>query len=226
MYEPFGPEYVRPAQVECPRCSCCSTDLCERGRYSVLRCYGHTSDETQELVRACPCSAETTRHTTSWRAAQVRVTRMARQLPLPPGAEALLRALAAGQVVSNPTEVSQLKLRALAQVLDARPAITDLGRTYLRARDGVWEPATVRVLDIDVSTRTVLVECGAWKPGVAVTVLLDQILSESGVAVGSVPGWLSADANVQAEDADQMVMVGVRQAKPLVPNWMRIGGDE
>jgi hypothetical protein len=214
--EPFGPEYLRPTQKDCPRCSCCTEALCERGRNSPLECRGHTPAELQETVTGCPCSAETTRHTAAWRAAQVRVTRMAREKPLPPEVEGLLRALAGGQVVDDPDGLfAQARAYGLAQSIALRPVLTPLGRTYLAAKDDVRSTTAVRVRDVDTATRTARVNVASWRPTEPVTVLLDQIVSDSGVDAGSLPGrWLEAEANSQAEDADRLVLTGFRVAGP------------
>ncbi|GGZ23867.1 hypothetical protein GCM10010387_16390 [Streptomyces inusitatus] len=226
MDEPFGPEYIRPAQKDCPRCSCCTEALCQRGRDSVMRCVGHTGDEARETVSGCPCSAETTRHTAAWRAAQVRVTRMARELPLAPEAEALLREMAKGAHAEDPAGMfPELELRGLGQLVHARPAITPLGHTYLRGRDDIREATAVRVIDIDTKARLARVEVVAWLPGVPVTVLMDQIASESGLDVDSLPGrWLDVEANCGAED-DELVLTAFRASAPLPEDWMSGEGD-
>lgn len=230
MNEPFGPEYVRPAQRECPRCHCCSVDLCERGRNSVLQCQGHTSPEAREVVTGCPCSAETTKHTAAWRAAQVRVTRMARELPLAPEAETMLRELAGGKVApaADAEAFKQLKLRKLAADVHGMPAITGLGHTYLAGRDDVRAPVPVRVLDVDKATRTARVEVAAWRQGEPVTVLMDQVVSDSGLDVDSLPGrWLEADANCDATvmDPDRLVLTGFRASAPVPSGLVADGGE-
>ncbi|MEU2487126.1 hypothetical protein ABZ593_21265 [Streptomyces sp. NPDC012617] len=228
MDETFGPEYVRPAQSDCSRCGCCTAALCERGRTSLLRCQGHVDDGHRETVYGCPCSAETTKHTASWRMAQVRVTRMARELPLVGEADALLRALAAGRAAED-TEGAfpQLKLRGLGQIVNGLPAITPLGRTYLAAKDDVRAATAVRVVDVDAKARTVRVEVAAWRPDEPVTVLMDQITTDSGLDVDSLPGrWLTADANCHAADADRLVLTGFRNSAPLPAGWMGVDGGD
>jgi hypothetical protein len=183
-----------------------------------LRCQGHTSDETRQTVIGCPCSAESTRHTAAWRAAQVRVTRMVKELPVSPEALELLRALTGGQVPHEPGEVyGQLKLRGLAQLVHGMPAITPLGRTYLATLDDVRGPAAVRVIEVDTETRTARVEVPAWRVGEPVTVLVDQVANDCGLAMAELPGqWLEAEANTEAEDADRLVLTGFR-LNPLPP---------
>jgi hypothetical protein len=228
MVETFGPEYLRPAQKDCARCGCCSADLCAKGRNSLLRCQGHTSAETRGTVADCPCSAESTRHTAAWRAAQVRVTRMAKELPVTATAEALLRSLTGRQVPHEPGEAfPELKLRGLVQLVHGMPAITPLGRTYLAARDDDRAPAAVRVVDVDKQARTARVEVPDWRPGETVIVLVDQIVSDCGLSIDALAGQsLEADANVQAEDADLLVLTGFRPAAPQPPRWVPAGGEQ
>ncbi|MFD3608973.1 hypothetical protein ACFWXA_13030 [Streptomyces atroolivaceus] len=226
MDEPFGPEYVRPAQPDCPRCGCCTAVLCEKGRSSLLRCQGHVDDKHRETVYGCPCSAETTKHTASWRMAQVRVTRMARELPILPEAEAMLRALAAGSTTADEEGVfPQLKLRGLGQLVHGLPGITPLGHTYLAAREDVRAATAVRVVDVDKKARTARVEVAAWRPDEPVTVLLDQIISDSGLDVDSLPDrWLTAEANCHAEHADRLVLTGFQPSGALPQGWMPVSG--
>lgn len=216
MTETFGPEYVRPVQKDCPRCACCTAVLCERGRNSLHRCYGLTPEEHRATVDGCPCSAEWTRHTASWRIAQVRATRLARELPLTEDVEALLRAMAAGAQVQDPAELfPQLKLRGLGQLVHGMPAITPLGHTYLAGRDDVRSVTGVRVVDVDEKARTVRVEVPAWRPDELVTVLLDQVLSDTGFPVDEVAGrWFEAEANYEAPTPDRLVLTYFRAVVP------------
>ncbi|MFD4315069.1 hypothetical protein [Streptomyces sp. NPDC058548] len=229
MDEQFGPEYLRPAQPDCPRCDCCTAVLCEKGRNSVLRCGGHVSDGLRDTVRGCPCSAETTKRTAAWRVAQVRVTRLARELPLGLEAEGLLRLLVdgkTGEAAEKPDElVTELKLRGLAQVVHGMPAITALGHTYLHARADVRGWTAVQITDIDKQARTATVAVPSWRPDEQVTVLLDQVLSDSQVDIDSLHGrWLVAEANSLAEDADRLVLTQFRVSPPMPP--IRTGGTE
>lgn len=219
MDESFGPEYLRPAQADCPRCGCCTAALCEKGRTSFLGCRGHVDEGHRETVTGCPCSAETTRDTAAWRMAQVRVTRLAAELPLTAEAEALLRGLATGRVGADWGELlPQLRVRGLVQLVHGMPAITQLGYTYLAARDDVREVTAVRVVEVDRKRRTARVAVPAWRPDELVTVLLDQVLSDSGLDLGSLPGReLAASANCAAESADRLVLTGFRDTAPAAP---------
>ncbi|MFE0766126.1 hypothetical protein [Streptomyces smyrnaeus] len=226
MTDSFGPEYVRPPQKDCPNCHCCTVDLCERGRNSVLECVGFTPQEHKETVYGCPCSAATTRHTASWRVAQVRVTRLAREMPVDEAAEKLLRALAdGGEAQDDGTLAPQLKVRGLVQVIDLEPAITELGRTYLAARDDVRATAAVQVLDVDKKARTARVEVAAWRPGEPVTVLMDQVTNDSGLEADQLPGrWMQAEANCHVEDPDRLVLTYFRDVPRLPQEWTA-GGE-
>ncbi|MFI1954837.1 hypothetical protein ACH437_23815 [Streptomyces xinghaiensis] len=217
MDESFGPEYLRPAQADCPRCGCCTAALCEKGRTSFLGCRGHVDEGHRETVTGCPCSAETTRETAAWRMAQVRVTRLAAELPLTAEAELLLRGLATGRVGTGADGgelLPQLRVRGLVQLVHGMPAITQLGYTYLAARDDVREVTAVRVVDVDRKRRTARVAVPAWRPDELVTVLLDQVLCDSGLDLGSLPGReLAASANCAARSADRLVLTGFRDAR-------------
>jgi len=214
--ETFGPEYVRPMQADCPRCACCTAALCERGRNSIQGCAGLTPYEHRETVHGCPCSSGSTRHTASWRIAQVRATRLARELPLTEDVEALLRAMAAGARVEDPGGLfPQIKVRGLGQLVHGMPAITPLGHTYLAARDDVRSFTGARVVDIDMKTRTARVEVPAWRPDETVTVLLDQILSDTGFPPDLVADrWFEVEANWKAPTADRLVLTYFRPGAP------------
>jgi hypothetical protein len=215
--ETFEPQYVRPAQKDCPRCGCCTVDLCERGRNSIRRCTGLTHPDFRDAVSGCPCSAEATAHTAAWRAAQVRVTRLARELPLTQDAETLLRALAQdGPVVQDRAGLlPSLHVRGLVRVVESRPQITGLGRTYLAARQDVRAVTAVRVVCVDQMARTAEVEVSGWRGDEPVTVLLDQIVSDTGLPVDQVVGRaLAADANCLASNVDDLVLTGFRVPGP------------
>ncbi|WNI20321.1 hypothetical protein [Actinacidiphila sp. ITFR-21] len=218
MDELDGPEYIRPAQKECPRCGCCSEDLCAKGRNSIRRCHGHTADQARDVVASCPCSSEWTKHTAAWRNAQVRVTRLARELPVPEESLTLLRALARGAHAEDPNEgFPQLRLRGLAQLVSGLYAITPHGHTYLAALDDVRAPVPVLVLDVDLPTRTARVEVRAWQQGQPVTVLLDHITNDTVMTPEALPGrWLEAEANVEVEHVDRLVLTHYRTV-PLAP---------
>ncbi|WP_432001546.1 hypothetical protein [Streptomyces sioyaensis] len=213
MDESFGPEYVRPAQKDCPRCACCTVDLCDRGRDSIMQCAGLTPAEHKGTVRGCPCSAVTTPRTAAWRAAQVRVTLLARELPVSEQAEDVLRALADSREVDTDDGglLPQLTARGLAELQGLRPVITELGRTYLAARGDVRSRAVVEVVDVDRRARTARVTVAAWRPDEPVTVLLDQITSDTGLDADMLPGrLLEAEANTEAPTADRLVLTGLR----------------
>jgi hypothetical protein len=226
--ETFGPQYVRPAQKDCPDCGCCTEDLCERGRNSVRRCTGLTHADFRDTVSGCPCSAEATTHTAAWRAAQVRVTRQATELPVTADAEALLRALAQdGPVVQDRAGLlPSLQVRGLMRFVDSRPQITGLGRTYLAARDDVRSVTAVRVVCVDQMARTAEVEVAAWNSDEPVTVLLDQIVTDTGVPADQMVGrWLAADANCHASTVDDLVLTSFRVPVPLPLSWLDPNAD-
>ncbi|NGO67840.1 hypothetical protein [Streptomyces boncukensis] len=221
MDEPFGPEYVRPPQKDCPDCPCCTVDLCKRGRTSLLECVGFTADEHKDTVYGCPCSTVTTPHTAAWRAGLVRVTRLAREMPIGLEAEALLAVLADGQDVDADGELfAQLAVRGLAtRTDDLRPVITDLGRTYLAARDDERATAAVQVVDVDKKDRIALVEVAAWRPEEPVTVLLDQVTADTGLSADELPEWLAAEANCHAPDTDRLVLTGFSVTPDPPQGW-------
>ena len=230
--ETFEPQYVRPAQKDCPSCGCCTEDLCERGRNSVRRCMGLTHADFRDTVSGCPCSAEATTHTAAWRAAQVRVTRLALELPLTPDAETLLRTLAqdGSGVQDRAGLLPSLQVRGLVRFVDSRPQITGLGRTYLAARDDVRAVTAVRVVCVDQMARTAEVEVAGWSGDEPVTVLLDQIVTDTGVAANQVVGrWLAADVNRHVRQTDDLVLTSFRVPLPLSwldPNADADGDDE
>lgn len=218
MDELDGPEYFRPAQKECLRCGCCSENLCAKGRTSVRRCHGLTAEEARDVVAACPCSSEWTKQTAAWRNAQVRVTRLARELPVEEDAVTLLRALSRGAHAEDPNGMfPQLRLRGLAQMVSGLHAITPHGHTYLAALDDVRTRVPVLVLDMDKATRTARVEVRAWKPGEAVTVLLDHVTNDTVMDADALPGrWLEAEANPEVEHPDRLVLTHFRTVPPAL----------
>jgi hypothetical protein len=168
------------------------------------------------VVAACPCSSEWTKHTAAWRSAQVRVTRLARELPVVEEALTLLRALARGAHAEDPDEMfPQLRIRGLAQLVSGLAAITPHGHTYLAALTDVRTTVPVLVLDVDMDTRTAQVEVTAWQPGVPVTVLVDQITNDTVMDADALPGrLLEAEANVEVEHADRLVLTHFRTVPP------------
>lgn len=229
MTETFGPEYVRPRQADCPNCTCCSGALCERGRSSTMQCFGLTPEEHRETVRDCPCSAATTRGTHAHKAALIRVTRLATELPLTPPVESVLRTLVDGEEVGPDDEgVLQLKVRGLVQVLADRTVLTSLGRRYLTARGEHRFATPVEVLAVDIRTRTVQAVVVGWHLEQPVTLLLDQVTTESKVPVDQLVAgmFLEAEANCRTESADDLVLTDIRVAPPLPAGWMNVGGPD
>lgn len=222
-------EDVWPAQDDCPDCDCCTAPLCQRGRNSVLECAGHTRVDLREVVFGCPCSAATTARTAAWRAKQVQVTRLARELPLEADAEAWLRAVLEGtdMVDDDRALFAQLRVRGLAYYDGNDCAVvTALGRTYLRALDDHRADTVVHVLDVDEKAHTARVEVAAWRPDDPVTVLLDQITGDTGLDVETLPGrWLEAEANCHAEDPDHLVLTEFREAAEVPADFMPVGED-
>lgn len=226
--ETFEPEYVRPAQRNCPDCLCCTTELCARGRSSMRRCVGHVSDAQRLTVADCACSASTTSGTAAWRLELYRVTHMARVETVKGPASDLLRALAAGEVPHAEGHVLQeLTIRALATVTDEVLVITERGRAYLRAVDDVFVATPVRVTDVNLRQRTALVEVTGWEPGEPVTVLLDQLTAQTRRSVDALTQlWLQADANVGAQSAEELVLTGFRSLVSLPAGWIAMGDGE
>jgi hypothetical protein len=223
MTEPFGPECVRPAQPDCPNCECCTAALCAKGRTTILECFGFTSEDTRETVRGCPCSSETTRGTVSWRAGKLRVTVHATgPRPLAVDVESVLRAVAAGEdVFEHALQVTPLTMRRYVAFENNMPALTELGATYLAARDDDRFPTAVEVEAVDVATRTARVVVVGWSLTDGVTVLLDQLLSATGLQPQELPGrFLEATANCRTEHADDLVLTNVQLAPPLPAGWM------
>lgn len=222
MSETFGPEYVRPAQPDCPTCSCCTANLCAKGRHSILECFGLTSEETQNTVRGCPCSSEETRGTAAWRAGQLRVTMHATtNRALAVDVEAALRAVAAGEDVAEHAEqITSLALRRYVAFVNSTPALTELGARYLTARSEQRFPTPIQVETVDVTTRTARVIVVGWSLTDGVTVLLDQLLTATGLDAEQLPGlFLEAVANCHAREADDLVLTDVTMAPPLPPEW-------
>ncbi|MFD6935301.1 hypothetical protein ACFWAP_03965 [Streptomyces goshikiensis] len=227
MAEPFGPEYLRPAQKDCPRCGCCTAPLCARGQHSLTGCAAHADEPHRETVGGCPCSAETTKRTAAWRLAQIRVTKLAREKPLLPPMERLLRALVEDPMAPDPHSLFvQLEALRLATRVHDLPAVTQLGRRYLTAREEPRVPTPVEVQSVDESTRTAQVLVGAWDEEKTVTVLLDQLISATCLKPAELPGkFLEAHANYQAESADDVVLTEITVAPAPESVLARVGGD-
>lgn len=233
-YEPFGPEYVRPAPPPCPNCPCCSAALCQKGANSVMQCHGHVDPAMVATVSACPCSAETTRGTHAWRAAQIRVVTHATQHPLPKTAEHVLRALAGGESFQDPTdELRGLHARRYA---DGEPEgwwrITLLGRRYLLALQEPRYTSAVHVNSVDRETRTARVVVLGWHMEREVTVLADQLAQAADVELDELPGrYLEAKVNLGASDPDDLVLTRIQVPAPITedyvavrPLWVAKGG--
>lgn len=227
MTETFGPEHVRPVQMDCPNCSCCTANLCARGATSILECFGLTSEDTRSTVRGCPCSSEETRGTVAWRAGQLRVTMHATtDRPLAVDVEAALRVVAAGEDVAEYAEqMTPLSLRRYVGFEESRPVITELGARYLKARDEHRVATPVQVETVDVATRTARVIVVGWSLTDGVTVLLDQLISATKLTAEELPGLLlEAVANCGAGAADDLVLTDVTLASPLPPGWVAEAG--
>ncbi|MET7695833.1 hypothetical protein ABZT06_49640 [Streptomyces sp. NPDC005483] len=232
--EPFGPLYLRPVQAPCPNCPCCSERLCEKGANSVMQCHGHVADSaTVAHVSACPCSAETTRGTHAWRAAQVRVVKHATQQPLPKPAEYVLRALAGGDSFQDPTgELAGLRARRYAHGSEGAWRITQLGRRYLLALEEPRYTSAVHVNSVEVKTRTAKVVVLGWHMEREVTVLADFLAQVTGVKLAELPGrYLEAKVNLGVADPDDLVLTRIQVPAPITedyvavrPLWLRDGG--
>lgn len=59
LEDPEGHRWVRPASPPCPRCECCSEDLCQLSNERATLC-SHVSDigpDVDPRVESCPCTA-------------------------------------------------------------------------------------------------------------------------------------------------------------------------
>ncbi|MFD0209194.1 hypothetical protein ACFVH9_08650 [Streptomyces hirsutus] len=228
FHEPFGPEYVRPANADCPDCDCCTAVLCATGRASVLGCVGHAGDEAVERVRGCPCSAESTKGTLAWRAGMIRAVTFATEKPLREALEQLLFRIADGEGCGSLADLlPKLTVRRYVRVRpDGAPELTDFGRAYVGARRGarrIMSVVTVRFVDREARTVQVLIP--SFSSDQLVTAPMDQLVnSRTGLTVdtaGSVT--LHADVNVDAREADDVVLTKVRNphlgaaSRPGVP---------
>ncbi|MEW2568417.1 hypothetical protein [Streptomyces sp. NPDC047070] len=219
--EPFGPEYVRPANADCPDCPCCTNALCVKGRASLWRCAGHVGDESlKQTVAGCPCSAETTRGTLAWRALRVRAVTLATEKPLPAPLEVKLSAIAHGQFLTVSPDVTHLIARGL--VVSGGTELTEYGRQYLWARTEVRTPTMIRVVDVDASSRTARVFLSGRAVHRPVTVPMDQLANgHTGLTSAQLPGAaLHAYANCQAVHCDDVVLT--RVTNPLLPQSLTV----
>lgn len=58
FFEPFGPEWVRPAGDPCPNCKCCTRRLCETATAAYVldqNCAYHGERSLWDQLVACPC---------------------------------------------------------------------------------------------------------------------------------------------------------------------------
>jgi hypothetical protein len=211
MIEPFGVDYVRPQSQDCPNCSCCTAPLCERGRTSVHTCVGLTPEAYRATVYGCPCSSRLTRGTHAWRLDRIRATRYATEYPLAPAAEVALRALVHGEVVDDLPVLALLRVAGFAaELADETFVVTELGRYYLNTRSDLRFPTSVEVLSVDVKTRSAQCLVLSWSETEPVTVLLDQLLVDTQLTAGELPGMtLEAHANHQAATADDVVLTRI-----------------
>lgn len=226
LLEPFGVDFLQPAQDACAHCPCCSAALCRKGRADVLECVGHTGQDARSTVAGCPCSAATTEGTASWRAGMVTATLQAAELPLPGPVEDVLRALAGGRsMVPDPHGfLLALRIRQFVQTRGELLAVTDLGRAYLAARDGERVAVRGRVLDVDARENTARVVLDVALPDQRVTVLADQLSALTGVEAGELPGLgVDAVANLDAERVEEIVLTGIRARPVALPDqWRKV----
>ncbi|MEV6738611.1 hypothetical protein AB0N14_17450 [Streptomyces sp. NPDC051104] len=219
FHEPFGPEYVRPKQADCPNCPCCSAALCERGRADVTGCTNHTSDETRATVAGCPCSAESTHGAMAWHMARIRAVTAAKTKPLLPAAETLLREIATEQPVNDPdgTLLPQLTVRRYVELGENGPRLTAFGRLYLDARVEQWAATAVTVVDVDKKARLARVVLARRVADSTVSVPMYQLAnSGTGLGVDELPGvTLHAYANTAAARDEDVVLFGI--SNPRVP---------
>jgi hypothetical protein len=216
VHEPFGPEYVRVRNEDCPDCDCCTAVLCAAGKASVAECSGNVGDPALVgRVTGCPCSAEATRGTLSWRAAMVRATTFATEKPLREELEALLVRIANGPVDGDrePLLPKVVVRRYVKWAPGLTPELTDFGRAYLDARFGAPRvDSLVSVQSVDVSTRTVQALIPAFSTEQPVTVPMD-LLANTRTQLGppALPSaTLYAEVNPDARVADDVVLTKVR----------------
>ncbi|MFF4179635.1 hypothetical protein [Streptomyces sp. NPDC001750] len=223
-HEPFGAEYVRPTQAPCPTCPCCSARLCETGRTSVMQCLGHVAVSVYADVAGCPCSAETTRGTHAWRAAQIQAVKHATESPMPIGAETILRVLAGGHAFEDPAgHLTWLHARRYATTDRESWRITMLGRRYLSALDEPRYTSAVYVKSVDLETRTATVVVIGWHMDIDVTTLADPISNSVGLPLDSLPGrYLDARVNLGAADPDDLVLTRIQLPAQITADYVSV----
>ncbi|WP_328434507.1 hypothetical protein [Streptomyces sp. NBC_00425] len=227
VHESFGPVYVRPDNPPCPDCGCCTTVLCAQGRASVRECSGHVDDdELIERVTGCPCSAESTRGTLSWRAAMIRAVTFATEKPLRRELEGLLTRIAEGDPFDDSRDLlPKLAVRRYVYWRPGRePVVSDFGWAYIRARWGAGRiDAPVTVRSVDVAARTAQALVSAFSADQLVTVPLDQVVnSRTGLTLEAFGDTLYAEVNADARTADDVVLTKVRN--PSLPAQFKPGG--
>jgi hypothetical protein len=213
MPEYFGPEYVRPRAAACMNCGCCTRELCELGRATVLGCAGNVGDEDRVAVAGCPCSSETAYCSLAWRAVRVRAVTMATERPVPASLEALLRAVADGDVLGEVGEgLSILETRKFVDLGPGSPRCTEYGRLYLVARREPRQATAVIVHDVDERARTARVIVVGRSTTRVITVPMDVLANgHTRLAPGGLAGaTLYAQANTAAVYDDDVVLTQVR----------------
>ncbi|MYR58867.1 hypothetical protein GTY54_22375 [Streptomyces sp. SID625] len=214
-HEPFGPQYVRLANPDCPDCNCCTAVLCAQGRASVLECSGHVDGDAEmiERVTGCPCSTESTRGTLSWRAAMVRAVTFATEKPLRPELESLLTRIAEDEPYAVVAALlPKLTVRRYVRWRPGvAPQLTDFGWAYIGARWGRRSMSAVTVKAVDVGTRTAQVLARAFSGTELVTVPLDQVAnSRTGLTADTAgDAVLCAEVNADATAAELVVLTKV-----------------
>ncbi|MFJ1606946.1 hypothetical protein ACIOHS_26785 [Streptomyces sp. NPDC088253] len=232
VHEPFGPEYVRPKNADCPDCDCCTAALCAKGRASISECSGHVDDaELLERVTGCPCSAESTRGTLSWRAAMIRAVTFATEKPLRPELESLLTRISEDEPYADAAALlPKLTVRRYVQWRPGlEPVVTDFGRAYINARWGLPRQVTSLVVQsVDPEARTAQAVVTAFSVDQLVTVPMDQVLNtRTGLTVDAFGDTLHAEVNADARDAGEVVLTKVSNpamavtARPGSPDGAR-----
>jgi len=193
----------------------------------VRECAGHVEEEDLiEAVTGCPCSAEATPGTLSWRAAMVRAVTYATQRPFRAELETLMTRVSEGSDGGDLAELlPKLTVRRYVRCTPGMPpALTDFGWAYLKARAGGRRVTDVTVRSVDVEAQTAEVIIPAFSADQPVTVPLDQILnSRTGLTVetaGTVT--LYAEVNTDALRAEHVVLTRVHN--PAAETAERAGG--
>jgi hypothetical protein len=104
---------------------------------------------------------------------------------------------------------------------DGEPTLTPLGARYLEAGTERRFPTPVEVESVDHKARTAQVIVVGWSLERAVTVLLDQLTTETGLEADDLPGkFLEANANCHATTAGEIVLTNVSIAPDLPAGFM------